>query len=153
MYLRRNKVRDRRGNRVYLSIAHNVWWNDARTGYAQSRPVVLANFGAEAEIDVEFAREVVAAVERCAPLRLDRRGDAREETLRIAREIRAIEPFLRALASRRLGLTELFPPGKLRGELLDGLIQGKLSDPGGGDRDDVEGVILSVLRADAAAAE
>lgn len=153
MYLRRNKVRDRNGNRSYLSIAHNVWWSDARSGYAQSRPVVLANLGAEEGIDLDFAREVVAAIERCAPLHLDRRGDAREETLRIAGEIRAIEPFLRVLASRRLGLTELFPPGEARGALLEGLIRDKLADPTGGERDDIEGVILSVLRADAAAAE
>jgi hypothetical protein len=49
--------------------------------------------------------------------------------MRIAQEIRKIEPFLKALASRKLGLAEHLPPHPERAEILEALIRDKLSDP------------------------
>ena len=146
MYLRRNKVRDRRGNRVYLSIAHNVWWAGEGSKKAQSRPVVVASFGVEDQVDVELARELVAAVERCAPKFPIRRGDGKAATMRVAQEIRKIEPFLKVLASRKLALSQHLPPNPERELILDALIRDKLSDPDSASREVREEVILSALR-------
>jgi hypothetical protein len=129
MYLRRNKVRCGESRRTYLSIAHNVWWSGEGNKKAQSRPIVVASFGVEDQVDVDLARDLVAAVERCAPKFQVRRGEGKDATMRIAQEIRKIEPFLKALASRKLGLSEHLPPHPERGAILEALIRDKLSDP------------------------
>lgn len=129
MYLRRNKVRCGETRRTYLSIAHNVWWRGENGKKAQSRPIVLASFGVEDKVDVELARDLVASVERCAPKFPVRRGDGKPITMRIAQEVRKIEPFLKALASRKLGLREHLPPHPDRGLILDSLIRDRLADP------------------------
>jgi hypothetical protein len=130
MYLRRNKeVRCGESRRTYLSIAHNVWWSGEGNKKAQSRPIVVASFGVEDQVDVELARDLVAAVERCAPKFQVRRGEGKDATMRIAQEIRKIEPFLKALASRKLGLAEHLPPNPERAVILEALIRDKLSDP------------------------
>lgn len=144
MYVRRCRVRGRKGIRVYMSIAHNVWVSDTRSGKPQSCPIVFANLGTEDQIDVAFAREVAAAVERCLPLQLGRPGDARREAARVARRARTIERFLRALSSRRLGLTELLPPDRTRDAVLDELIRDALRNTEI-SRDDLDAVILSAL--------
>ena len=129
MYLRRNKVRCGESRRTYLSIAHNVWWSGEGNKKAQSRPIVVASFGVEDQVDVDLARDLVTAVERCAPKFQVRRGEGKDATMRIAQEIRKIEPFLKALASRKLGLSEHLPPHPERGVILEALIRDKLSDP------------------------
>jgi hypothetical protein len=146
MYLRRNKVRCGDTRRTYLSIAHNVWWAGEGSKKAQSRPVVVASFGVEDQVDVELARELVAAVERCAPKFPIRRGDGKAATMRVAQEIRKIEPFLKVLASRKLALSQHLPPNPEREEILDALIRDKLSDPDSASRDVREEIILSTLR-------
>lgn len=130
MYLRRNKVRCGESRRTYLSIAHNVWWSGEGNKKAQSRPIVVASFGVEDQVDVDLARDLVAAVERCAPKFQVRRGEGKDATMRIAQEIRKIEPFLKVLASRKLGLAEHLPPHPERAAILEALIRDKLSDPG-----------------------
>lgn len=129
MYLRKNKVRCGESRRTYLSIAHNVWWSGEGNKKAQSRPIVVASFGVEDQVDVDLARDLVAAVERCAPKFQVRRGEGKDATMRIAQEIRKIEPFLKQLASRKLGLAEHLPPHPERAEILEALIRDKLSDP------------------------
>ncbi|MGB1012522.1 MAG: hypothetical protein ACPG4T_00195 [Nannocystaceae bacterium] len=129
MYLRKNKVRCGETRRTYLSIAHNVWWAGDGTKKAQSRPIVVASFGAEEKVDVELARDLVAAVERCAPKYRVRRGEGRAATMRVAQEVRKIEPFLKVLASRKLGLSQHLPPHPERGVILDALIRDKLAEP------------------------
>ncbi len=129
MYLRRNKVRCGETRRTYLSIAHNVWWSGDGTRKPQSRPIVVASFGAEDKVDVGIARELVAAVERSAPRMSVRRGESREATMRLAREIRRIEPFLKMLASRKLGLSEVLPHGAERAAILEALVRAKLAEP------------------------
>ncbi len=129
MYLRKNKVRCGDTRRTYLSIAHNVWWAGDGTKKAQSRPIVVASFGAEEKVDVELARDLVAAVERCAPKYRVRRGEGRAATMRVAQEVRKIEPFLKVLASRKLGLSQHLPPHPERGVILDALIRDKLAEP------------------------
>lgn len=146
MYLRRNKVRCGETRRTYLSIAHNVWWAGEGGKKAQSRPVVVASFGVEDRVDVELARELVAAVERCAPKYPIRRGEGKKVTMRIAQEIRKIEPFLKVLVSRKLGLRQHLPPGPERELILDALIRDKLSDPDSIPRDMPAEAILSTLR-------
>lgn len=130
MYLRRNKVRCGESRRTYLSIAHNVWWPGDGNRKAQSRPIVVASFGVEDNVDLDLARELVSAVERCAPKVEARRGEGRAATLRIAQEIRRIEPFLKVLASRKLGFSEYLPPAPDRDEVLDALIRDRLAEPG-----------------------
>ncbi len=129
MYLRRNKVRCGESRRTYLSIAHNVWWSGDGNKRAQSRPIVVASFGVEDTVDVELARELVSSVERCAPRLTARRGEGKIATMRVAQEVRKIEPFLKALASRKLGLSGVLPPHPERAQILDALIRDKLSDP------------------------
>lgn len=129
MYLRRNKVRCGDSRRTYLSIAHNVWWSGEGNKKAQSRPIVIASFGVEDNVDVELARDVVVAVESSAPRFPFRRGEGKSATVRIAQEVRKIEPFLKALVSRKLGLAEHLPPHPQRGEILEALIRDKLADP------------------------
>ena len=146
MYLRRNKVRCGETRRTYLSIAHNVWWAGDGAKKAQSRPVVVASFGVEDRVDVDLARELVEAVERCAPKYPVRRGEGKKATMRIAQEIRKIEPFLKVLVSRKLGLRQHLPPGPEREMILDALIRDKLSDPDSITRDLREEAILSSLR-------
>ncbi|MCA9659385.1 MAG: hypothetical protein KC486_13650 [Myxococcales bacterium] len=146
MYLRRNKVRCGETRRTYLSIAHNVWWAGEGGKKAQSRPVVVASFGVEDRVDVELARELVAAVERCAPKYPIRRGEGKKVTMRVAQEIRKIEPFLKVLVSRKLGLRQHLPPGPERELILDALIRDKLSDPDSIPRDMPAEAILSTLR-------
>lgn len=129
MYLRRNKVRCGDSRRTYLSIAHNVWWSGEGAKKAQSRPIVVASFGVEDNVDVELARDLVGAVERCAPKYPARRGEGKEATMRIAQEVRKIEPFLKLLASRKLGLAQHLPPHPERGGILEALVRGKLAEP------------------------
>lgn len=146
MYLRRNKVRCGETRRTYLSIAHNVWWAGEGSKKAQSRPIVVASFGVEDQVDIELARDLVAAVERCAPKFPTRRGEGKAATVRIAQEIRKIEPFLKILASRKLGLSQHLPPHPERGAILDALIRDKLAEPESTTRDLREEAILSDLR-------
>jgi hypothetical protein len=129
MYLRRNKVRCGDSRRTYLSIAHNVWWSGEGNKKAQSRPIVIASFGVEDNVDIELARDVVVAVESSAPRFPFRRGEGKSATVRIAQEVRKIEPFLKALVSRKLGLAEHLPPHPQRGEILEALIRDKLAEP------------------------
>ena len=143
MYLRRNKVRCGETRRTYLSIAHNVWWRGENGKKAQSRPIVISSFGVEDKVDVELARDLVAAVERCSPKFNARRGEGKAATMRVAQEVRKIEPFLKVLASRKLGLAEHLPPHPERGEILDTLIRNQLAEPEAGAREEE---ILSKLR-------
>jgi hypothetical protein len=143
MYLRRNRVRCGDTRRTYLSIAHNVWWSGDGARKAQSRPIVVASFGVEDNVDIDLAREVVAAVERCAPKFTTRRGEGKAVTMRIAQEIRKIEPFLKVLASRKLGLSQHLPPHPERSEILDTLIRNQLAEPTSGAREEE---ILSTIR-------
>jgi len=136
MYLRRNKVRCGESRRTYLSIAHNVWWSGDGTRKAQSRPIVVASFGVEDNVDVDLARDLVAAVERCAPKYPARRGEGKQVTMRIAQEVRKIEPFLKVLASRKLGLSATLPPHPERGQILDTLIRAQLAEPTTGAREE-----------------
>jgi hypothetical protein len=136
MYLRRNKVRCGDSRRTYLSIAHNVWWSGEGNRKAQSRPIVIASFGVEDNVDVDLAREIVVAVENCAPKFPVRRGEGKAATMRIAQEVRKIEPFLKTLVSRKLSLSEHLPPGPERSELLEALIRDKLAEPDAGMRED-----------------
>ena len=129
MYLRRNKVRCGDSRRTYLSIAHNVWWSGEGNKKAQSRPIVIASFGVEDKVDVELARDVVNAVESSAPRYPFRRGEGKAATVRVAQEVRKIEPFLKVLVSRKLGLAEHLPPHPQRGEVLEALIRDKLAEP------------------------
>jgi len=142
MYLRRNKVRCGDTRRTYLSIAHNVWWSGDGTRKAQSRPIVLASFGVEDNVDIDLARELVAAVERCAPKMPTRRGEGKTMTMRVAQEVRKIEPFLKVLASRRLDLARLLPPHPERDQILDALVRNQLAEPSQGPRD--EEILASV---------
>ena len=129
MYLRRNKVRCGESRRTYLSIAHNVWWSGEGNKKAQSRPIVIASFGVEDKVDVELARDVVSAVESSAPRFPFRRGEGKAATVRVAQEVRKIEPFLKVLVSRKLGLAEHLPPHPQRSEILEALIRDKLAEP------------------------
>ncbi len=129
MYLRKNRVRCGKTRRTYLSIAHNVWWAREGNKRAQSRPVVVASFGSEEKVDPEIARELVVAVERAAPPIATGRGKSREATLRIAREVRRIEPFLKLLASRAFGLGKILPAGPERMAILEALVRAKLAEP------------------------
>ena len=129
MYLRRNKVRCGESRRTYLSIAHNVWWSGEGNKKAQSRPIVIASFGVEDNVDVELARDVVVAVESSAPRYPFRRGEGKAATVRVAQEVRKIEPFLKVLVSRKLGLAEHLPPHPERGVILEALIRDKLAEP------------------------
>lgn len=136
MYLRKNRVRCGDTRRTYLSIAHNVWWSGDGTRKAQSRPIVVASFGVEDNVDIDLARELVAAVERCAPKYPTRRGEGKAVTMRVAQEVRKIEPFLKVLASRKLGLSQHLPPHPERGEILDTLIRNQLAEPESGAREE-----------------
>jgi hypothetical protein len=137
MYLRRNKVRCGETRRTYLSIAHNVWWSGDGTRKAQSRPIVVASFGVEDNVDVDLARELVAVVEKCAPKYPTRRGEGKAVTMRIAQEVRKIEPFLKLLASRKLGLSKILPPHPERAQILETLIRNQLAEPEQGAREDI----------------
>jgi hypothetical protein len=136
MYLRRNKVRCGDTRRTYLSIAHNVWWSGDGTRKAQSRPIVVASFGVEDNVDVDLARDLVAAVQNTAPKFPSRRGEGKAITMRIAQEIRKIEPFLKMLASRRLDLSRLLPPHPERAQVLETLIRSQLAEPANGAREE-----------------
>lgn len=142
MYLRRNKVRCGDSRRTYLSIAHNVWWSGDGDKKAQSRPIVVASFGVEDNVDVDLARDLVEVVERCAPKYPARRGDGKQVTMRIAQEVRKIEPFLKVLASRKLGLAEHLPPHPERAAILEALVRDKLAEPETGMRE--EDVLSSI---------
>lgn len=143
MYLRKNRVRCGDTRRTYLSIAHNVWWSGDNGKKAQSRPVVIASFGVEDKVDVDLAREVVNCVEQCAPKFPNRRGEGKAATMKIAQEIRKVEPFLKVLVSKKLGLAEHLPPGEERIRVLELLIREKLAEPEHGQR---EAEILTALR-------
>jgi hypothetical protein len=145
MYLRRNKVRCGDSRRTYLSIAHNVWWSGDGNRKAQSRPIVVASFGVEDNVDVELAQELVEIVERCAPKYPARRGEGKQVTVRLAAEIRKIEPFLKVLASRKLGLARYMPPRPERTSILEALIRDKLADPAPAGTRDEE--LLTSIRA------
>lgn len=137
MYLRKNRVKCGNTRRTYLSIAHNVWWSGDGKRKAQSRPVVVASFGAEDNVDIEIARELVTVVERCAPKFPARRGELRAATLRVAQEVRRVEPFLKMLASRKLGLGQILPPHpEERAEILETLVRDRFSDPEGTHREE-----------------
>lgn len=142
MYLRKNRVRCGDTRRTYLSIAHNVWWSGDGTRKAQSRPIVVASFGVEDNVDIELARDLVAAVERCAPKYPARRGEGKAVTMRIAQEVRKIEPFLKMLVSRKLGLSAVLPPHPEREQILDTLIRDQLAEPQSGAR--AEEILSSV---------
>ena len=129
MYLRRNKVSCGETRRTYLSIAHNVWWSGDGTKKAQSRPIVVASFGVEDKVDVDLARDLVQAVEKCAPRFPTRRGEGKQITMRVAQEIRKIEPFLKMLASRKLNLAEHLPPHPERSLVLEALVRDRLAEP------------------------
>lgn len=137
MYLRKNKVRCGDTRRTYLSIAHNVWWSGEGNKKAQSRPIVIASFGVEDKVDLELARELVVAVESVAPKFPVRRGEGKAATMRIAQEVRKIEPFLKLLASRKLGLREVLPqmPNE-RSMILENLVRDRLADPDNDVRED-----------------
>lgn len=144
MYLRRNKVRCGETRRTYLSIAHNVWWSGDGTRKAQSRPIVVASFGVEDNVDVDLARELVDVVEKCAPKYPARRGEGKAVTMRIAQEVRKIEPFLKLLASRKLGLSKILPPSPdERAQILETLVRNQLAEPEQGAREDA---ILASVR-------
>jgi hypothetical protein len=142
MYLRRNKVRCGESRRTYLSIAHNVWWSGEGNRRAQSRPIVVASFGVEDNVDVELARDLVEAVEKCAPKFPSRRGEGKAVTMRIAQEVRKIEPFLKQLASRKLGLAQHLPPHPERAAILEALIRDRLAEPTTGARE--EDILMSI---------
>jgi hypothetical protein len=144
MYLRRNKVRCGDTRRTYLSIAHNVWWSGEGNRRAQSRPIVVASFGVEDNVDIDMARDLVQAVEKCAPKYPTRRGEGKAATMRIAQEIRKIEPFLKLLASRKLGLSRMLPAHPERATILEALVRDRMAEPTVGAREEE---ILSSLRA------
>jgi len=144
MYLRKNKVRCGESRRTYLSIAHNVWWAGDGTRKAQSRPIVIASFGVEDNVDTEMAREVVHVVEQCMVGTQARRGEGRAATLRVAQDVRRIESFLRVLASKKLGLAALVPTGNERTKVIETLIRCELAEPPSGQRDDE---LLATIRA------
>lgn len=144
MYLRRNKVRCGDTRRTYLSIAHNVWWSGEGNRRAQSRPIVVASFGVEDNVDIDMARDLVQAVEKCAPKYPTRRGEGKAATMRIAQEIRKIEPFLKLLASRKLGLARMLPAHPERATILEALVRDRMAEPTVGAREEE---ILSSLRA------
>jgi hypothetical protein len=125
MYLRRNKVRCGETRRTYLSIAHNVWWSGDGTRKAQSRPIVVASFGVEDNVDLDIAPKFPA-----------RRGEGKQVTMRIAQEVRKIEPFLKMLASRKLNLSEHLPPHPERAAILETLVRDKLAEPTSGAREE-----------------
>ena len=128
MYLRKNKVKVGEQRRTYLSIAHNVWWTGRGDRSAQSRPVVLASFGAEEKTDVALARELVSVVESVSPRYGLRRGDGKEATMKMAREIRRIEPFLKLLTRREFGFADCLPPEETaRTFLLENLLRERLA--------------------------
>lgn len=137
MYLRRNKVRCGETRRTYLSIAHNVWWSGDGTRKAQSRPIVVASFGVEDNVDIDIARDLVQAVEKCAPKYPSRRGEGKQVTMRIAQEIRKIEPFLKHLASRKLNLSQNLPPHPERAAILEALVRDRLAEPAAGAEEDI----------------
>lgn len=136
MYLRRNKVRCGETRRTYLSIAHNVWWSGDGTRKAQSRPIVVASFGVEDNVDLDLARDLVNAVEKCAPKYPTRRGEGKQVTMRVAQEVRKIEPFLKMLASRKLGLSQHLPPHPERAIVLEALVRDRLAEPTNAGREE-----------------
>lgn len=137
MYLRRNKVRCGDTRRTYLSIAHNVWWSGDGTRKAQSRPIVVASFGVEDNVDLDLARDLVTAVQNTAPKFPTRRGEGKAVTMRIAQEIRKIEPFLKILASRKLDLSRILPSHPERGDILETLIRNQLAEPTSGAHEEM----------------
>jgi hypothetical protein len=98
--------------------------------------IITASFGVEDNVDVELARDLVEAVEKCAPKFPSRRGEGKAVTMRIAQEVRKIEPFLKALASRKLGLAQHLPPHPERGAILEALIRDRLAEPTAGAREE-----------------
>lgn len=129
MYLRKNTVRCGDTRRTYLSISHNVWLPPRGERRGGSRPVCVVSFGRADRVDDELAREMVTVLERCAPRLTSAKGEGRRETMRIAREVRRIEPFLRRLVSRELGLGRQLPEGPQRVEILEALVRSKLAAP------------------------
>lgn len=128
MYLRKNKVKVGDNRRTYLSIAHNVWWTGRNNKTPQSRPVVLASFGAEEKTDVALAQELVAIVESVSPRYGLRRGDGKDATMRLAREIRRIEPFLKLITRRDFGFGAALPAEEsARTFLLENLLRERLA--------------------------
>lgn len=83
----------------------------------------------EDNVDIDLARDLVAAVERCAPKFPSRRGEGKQVTMRIAQEVRKIEPFLKVVASRKLGLASVLPAHPERGQILETLIRAQLAEP------------------------
>src|SRR5690606_1793340 len=146
MYLRRNKVRCGESRRTYLSIGHNVWWSGEGNKKAPSRPIVVASFGVEDQVDVDLARDLVAAVERCAPKFQIRRGEGKEATMGMATVIGRIVLFLKVLATCKLGLAQHLPPHPDRVAFLEALIRDKLSDPADASVAAREEAILSSLK-------
>ncbi|MGB1699884.1 MAG: hypothetical protein ACPHRO_08025 [Nannocystaceae bacterium] len=128
MYLRKNKVKVGEQRRTYLSVAHNVWWTGRNNKTPQSRPVVLASFGAEEKTDVALAEELVAIIESVSPRYGLRRGDGKDATMRLAREIRRIEPFLKLITRREFGFAECLPSENTeRTFLLENLVRERLA--------------------------
>jgi hypothetical protein len=131
MYLRKNKVRLGDGHRLYYSIAHNVWHPRANGMRPKSRRVPMANLGSENDVDPTVAREIVIALVRCMPRPGWRRGEGRAATLRLALSVRRLEPLLRMLASRELGLSEHVPHAQERASILEALIRDQIASPHG----------------------
>ena len=128
MYLRKNKVKVGEKRRTYLSVAHNVWWTGRNSKGPQSRPVVLASFGAEEKIDVTLAEELVAIIENVSPRYGLRRGGGKEATMRLAREIRRIEPFWKLITRREFGFADCLPSENAdRTFLLENLVRERLA--------------------------
>ena len=46
-----------------------------------------------------------------------------------AQEVRKIEPYLKLLASRKLGLSRILPPHPERSAILETLVRDKLAEP------------------------
>ena len=132
MYLRKNKVRCGTQRRTYMAIAHNVWWPGENGTKAQSRPVVIAGLGPLDDLDLELARDLVVAVEHGVASLPTSHGSRREAILTAAREVRKIEPFLRLLVGRQLGLAEMLPPRPERTAILTALVRDKLEEAGAG---------------------
>jgi hypothetical protein len=79
---------------------------------------------------------LVQAVEKCAPRYPSRRGEGKQITMRVAQEIRKIEPFLKMLASRKLNLAEHLPPHPERAMVLEALVRDRLAEPTTGAREE-----------------
>ena len=75
-----------------------------------------------------LARELVGIVENVSPRYGLRRGDGKEATMKLAREIRRIEPFLKLLTRREFGFADCLPTEEsARSFLLESLLRERLA--------------------------